>query len=289
MLSMILVTGATGTNGRPLVKLLRDRGLPVRALVRDAGKAQDLAADGAELALGDLADAATLERALEGVDRVLLLTPPSTGTLPLSRNFIEVAARTSRPHVMKFSALAVRPESPSRLLRWHAEAERALEQSGLAWTHLRPGFFMTNLLGAAQYVRDNGMLAQPWSAGQLAMVDPRDTVAVAAAILADPGPHAGKRYDITGPEALDGPGYAAVLSEVLGKPVQFADLPAEAFGGMLRGMGTPEELVLGLVELTDEIRTNGYATVDPQATRTIGGITPTSFRQFVQDHAAAFS
>src|SRR5438876_8806251 len=127
---MILVTGANGRTGSELVRLLAARGAPVRALVRDAAKGVPLGKLGAEVAVGDFGEPATLEQAVESVRKVYLCTPPDQRKLELEENVVDAAARAGVEHVVKMSSIGASRDSPMTLLRWHREIEEYLEASG---------------------------------------------------------------------------------------------------------------------------------------------------------------
>src|SRR5947209_8776705 len=135
---MILVTGATGTNGREVVKALRALGTDVRALVRDPQKGKDLAALGATLAVGDFTQSATLASALQGCERAFLLSAVSQDIPAQERMFAELAKEGGVQHLVKFSADGADPYSELLFGRLHGQGEKAVEATGVAWTHLRP-------------------------------------------------------------------------------------------------------------------------------------------------------
>lgn len=279
----ILLVGGNGTVGRHVVAELVARGAPARALVRSRARATAVEGTGLPMAVGDLADAASLDAALDGVDRVFLSSSPSRRVAELHGNLVDAARRAGVRHVVRVSALGASPRSPNELLRGHAEAEAHLEASGVVFTHLRPAWFMQNLLGYAPWIAAHGELPVPIGRGTLAMIDTRDVARVAAAALTASG-HEGRTYRLTGPEALSFDRVAAVLSEVLGRPIRHRDLPPEeARRGMVAG-GMPEWLADGVLGLFR------HAPVDPPAevTRDVEAATgapPTPLAAFVRDHA----
>jgi uncharacterized protein YbjT (DUF2867 family) len=136
---MILVTGSTGTNGIEIVRLLSRVGVPCRALVRNPHKAaifSDL--PGVEVVEGDLARPETLASVLAGVDKALLCSSIGPDLVKLQGNFVRAAKETGVPYAVKFSGMGADIHSEWRFLRWHGEAERELEDSGLTFTHLQP-------------------------------------------------------------------------------------------------------------------------------------------------------
>src|SRR5438132_1228244 len=135
---MILVTGATGLNGSELVRRLSARGVPVRALVRNPGKAAALAAlPNVEIAVGDMLRPETLASPLQGVERAMLISSSDADMQTVQSNFIEAARRAGVRHVVKLSGIMPERDSPFRFARMHGEIEHQLETSGLAYTNLR--------------------------------------------------------------------------------------------------------------------------------------------------------
>src|SRR5262245_26038390 len=144
---MILITGATGKSGQEIVKALLDHDMIPRVLARDPAKAAMLLGDDVEIARGDFSDPSSVEAAMEGVEKALLLSPPSNQLVDIERDFIAVAKKSSVRHIVKLSAFGATPDAPTGFTQWHGISEENLKSSGLTWTILRPPFFMQNLLG----------------------------------------------------------------------------------------------------------------------------------------------
>ena len=179
---MILVTGATGSNGTKLLKLLTARNVPVRAMVRSPEKAGHLAAlPGVELCGGDFDDPASLERALQGMQRAFLLTNSTERAEDQQRAFVAAARRTGLQHIVKLSQFAADEGSPVRFLRYHAAVERAVVESGIPYTFIRPNLFMQGLLSLSHTIRTQGRFFAAAGDAAVSVVDVRDNAAVAAA------------------------------------------------------------------------------------------------------------
>ena len=165
---MILVTGATGNVGSALVGELKAAGADFKALVRNPEKAEALKADGVEVVMGDLGKPDTLAAALEGVDKVFLLSSVAPEMAEVQINLIDAAKESGSPHIVRMSAVKASSDSPMRIGRLHAEADAYLEASGLPYTILRPHFFMQNVMMGAQSVAAEGKLYMSFAKGELA-------------------------------------------------------------------------------------------------------------------------
>jgi uncharacterized protein YbjT (DUF2867 family) len=189
---MILITGATGTNGREIVKQLSNKGVKIRVMVRKRENAGLAHSSNIEYAIGNFDDLATLGGALAGVERAFLLSPSSAEQVTREGNFIRAAKRAGVHHVVRFSILGAEPDSPSRLIRRHGQAEQLLRDSGMAFTMLRPSYFMQNLLWYTKDIRSRGVFYSTLpTTCKHSHVDVRDNAAVAVAALTESG-HEGK-------------------------------------------------------------------------------------------------
>ena len=283
---MILITGATGRIGSATVQQLAASGLCVRALVRSLEKAASIAGPGVEVVRGDLEQTPSFEAALQGVTRALLVSPLDPRQVALQGNFIEAAKRAGPVHIVKISGLGTALDSPVRSGRWHAQTEAHLEASGLPFTHLRPLFFMQNLLRFAQAVAQTGEFAAALGEGKVAMIDVRDIAAVAVAALTMDG-HTGKAYTITGPEALTYDDVAKKLSWVTGKPVSYRDVPSAVVRQRLLETGMPDWYVEVQMDFHAALREGG-ASIVTDTVESVTGKPPRSFEQFAREHAALF-
>ena len=147
---MILVTGSTGLIGNEVLRRLSQAGVPALAFTRDLKKAQKM--PGVTWVAGDLGKPETLPAAFEGAKTLFLLTHYLEDMVELQRNAIAAARAAGVTHVVKVSAFAASDHSKAPIGRWHHEVEKELQESGLAWTMLRPHHFMQNLLAQAEYV-----------------------------------------------------------------------------------------------------------------------------------------
>lgn len=285
-MSTILVTGATGNVGSHLVGELRGRGEPVRAFVRDLAKARALLGDDVDLAVGDYGDPSSIAAALDGVDRVFLLAPTHPEMVEWESNILAAAAAAGVRRIVKLSTIGADPASDSRFASWQGRCEEVLTASAIPAVILRSANHMTNVLFFIDSIRELGKIFAPLDDAKIAMVDRRDLAAVAARTLTEDG-HDGRTYVLTGPEAITYGDVAEQLSAVLGRNVEFVDVPDEAaIGAALQG-GVPEWLAHGVVEV-DQLLRRGFNEQPTDVVRVLLGREPHSFAEFAQDVAAAF-
>src|SRR5882762_2440177 len=229
----ILITGAAGqvgAVGRAVTGLLLDRGLPVRALVRrEDERAAALRAAGAEVVVGDLLEPADVYRVVSGCRRVYFGMSVSPGYLEASVTMAAVAREVSLKALvnmsqMTVSQMSIQNTTPSPQQRQHWLSEQALAWSGLPVVTIRPtvfleGFFLP-LTGPT--VRDRGRIELPFGRGKTNPVATADVARVVAAVLADPRPHLGRLYELTGPRSQDMDGVAREFSDALNHEVTYA-------------------------------------------------------------------
>lgn len=285
-MTTVLVTGATGNIGGHLVAALQGRGVAVRAFVRDPGRAAALD-PGVDLAVGDFADPASLEAAMEGVDRVFLTSADGPDKVAHETAVIDAAAAAGVAQVVKLSTIGAAAGSPLPGFDWHGRIEEHLRRSELSQVVLRASFFMSNLLASADAVRNGGRLVAPAGRGRVAMIDPRDVAAVAAAVLAGDG-HDRRTYTLTGGQALSWHEAAAALATATGQPVEFVDVPEEAARQGLVEAGLPDWLVAHLIGAFGCIR-RGELESTTDTVRALTGRRPRTFADFARDHAPAFA
>ena len=280
---MILVLGSTGTTGRNVARHLVGAGVRPRLLVRSRDKAAEFEGK-AEIVQGDLEKPESLAAAMKGVEKMFLVSAGPRGA-DLEIQAVDIAKRAGVKHVVKLSVIGA--ESPVLVFsKWHARSEKHLMGSGLKWTMVRPGNFMSNALMWADTVRSQGSFYQPTGAGRWAAVDPADIGAVAAKALTGPG-HEGKAHTLTGPESLSAAQYAEKLSSVLEKPVKFVDVPPEAArDNLLRG-GMPPAYVDALLDLLAHMK-SGKLDVVTDTIEKVTGKKPGTFEAWARRNAAAF-
>jgi uncharacterized protein YbjT (DUF2867 family) len=284
---LILVTGAAGTTGSEVVRLLAAKGARVRALVRDPDKAKRFSGPGVETVVADLERPATLDKAFKGVDKIFLVSSPDPRVSLLHGNAIDAAKRAGAKQIVRLSAVAASTSCPARLLKWHGEVDERLSRSGISYAILRPHFFMQNLLGMRASIQGEGAIYLPAKEAKTAAIDTRDVGAAAVAVLTSEG-HSGRIYDLTGPESLDFAGIAAKLGKGLGRPVRYVDVPGDAAREALLAQGWPEFLADGFVEMLAFFATGAGADVTGTVEK-LTGVKPRSVETFAKDYAGILS
>ena len=283
----LLVTGATGTIGQELTRLLSERGIPFRAMVRSPKDAQALTAlAGAEVVAGDFNDPASMAQALQGIKRAFLLTNSSESTESQQLAFVAEAQKAGVHHLVKQSQLSASLDSPVRFLRYHAVVEQAVQASGMDFTFLRPNLFMQGLLAFQKSIAEQGQFFAPIGDAKVSVIDIRDIAAAAAAALTEEG-HAGKIYTLTGPEALTHAQMADQLSTALGQHITFVDIAPEAMRQALLGFGFPTWQADGLIEDYAHYSRNEASAIESGVQDATGQL-PWSFADFARDFAPAF-
>src|SRR5438309_10535611 len=285
--TMVVVTGATGLNGKELLRRLSARGVAVRALVRNPAKAGAIAAlPQVEIVEGDMARPETLTAALRDVDRAMLISSSDPMMLDVQSNFIDAAGKARVKHIVKLSGIMPELDSAFRFARMHGEIERRLEASGIAFTHLRAGEFMPAYFRQAPAIAAKGAMFLPMADARIASIDVGDIAEVAATVLTNPG-HEGKIYPLTGPVALTMTEVAEKLSAATGKTIRYINVPPEAASKAQLAAGMPPYLADALFELFAERRNGKEAKVWPDAEALLGR-PPTSFDEFATRNASVF-
>jgi uncharacterized protein YbjT (DUF2867 family) len=283
---MILVVGGTGTIGSEVVRLLKGQDVPFRVLVRDPVKADALRAQRIETAAGDLRQPQTLPDALRGVERVFVVTPLVPDQVRMRAALITAAKAARVRHVVMSTGIGASPDSPLQIGRWHGENQRQLQESGMIWTFVQPGFFMQNLLMYAGSIREKGEFYLPLGDGKVSWIDARDIAAVAVKALTEPG-HENKAYPLTGPEALTCGEMATILSNVLRRTVRHVPITLEQARQAMVAAGMPDVLADAMNEL-NALAQAGHVAGVLDTVETVTGRPARSFRRFADDHAAAF-
>jgi uncharacterized protein YbjT (DUF2867 family) len=285
---MILITGATGRTGGQAARDLAARGVPVRALVRDAAKAAPLASAGVEIAIGDAADAAAVRAALRGVDRVAIIFPNGEQQAALERQVVDLSVEAGVGHIVKVSSMESLPTAHNPVHRTHWASEEHIRATGCAWTMVRPSFYMQNFLANAFTIKTEGKFCYPFGEqGAAVLTDSRDAGALTAQCLAMQG-HEGKRYDVTSPDKLSFHEVAEVFSRELGRKVEYVPQDPAAYKAYLGKFLASRWHLDAVCDIFAGIAA-GYV-VDPTDTfRRVMGRPATTLAQFIREHRAVFT
>lgn len=283
--SMILVTGATGTIGRELVRVLVARGERVRAITRDPAKAGPFP-DGVEVVRADFADPASLLDAARGADAVFMLSAPGPTVAEHDEAILAAARAADVPKAVKLSAIGT-GETATGGKDWHAPGEEALRNSGLAWTILRPSSFASNALSWVDAIRGGHPIPNPAGDGAQGVIDPADVAEVAARALTT-SDHDAATYTLTGPELITTPEMAGVLAEITGRTVETVPLTTDAYEARLTAAGLDPDFVRVAVHGASLVASGGNAVVTGDVERVLGRPGRT-FADWATAHRAAFT
>ncbi|HTW17805.1 MAG TPA: SDR family oxidoreductase [Nocardioides sp.] len=237
----VLVTGTSGHLGRLTVLALLDRGVPASEIVataRDLTAIADLAERGVQTRRADYGDPASLDAALAGVDRVLLVSSNAVGArLEHHRNVIDAAARADVA-LLAYTSVLRADTSSLGLAADHLATEDALKQSGVPFTLLRNGWYTENYTENTAAALASGQVLGAAGEGRISAATRRDFAEAAAVVLAE-GEHAGAVYELAGDDAFTMAEYAAALGAATGQEIAYTDLPAEEYAAALESAGVP--------------------------------------------------
>ena len=275
----VLITGATGNIGSEVIKYLMEKKMPLRALVRDPSKAVKLKEQGIELSCGDLLQPKTLLAALQGIEKAFLVTANDPRQVEMESNFIDAAQKAGVRHIVKLSVMGA-GELPSTFQQWHRQSEEHLENSGMAWTHLRPNMLMQNMRWFAQMIAQSGVIYNAVGDTKISHVDARDVAAVAAICFTEIG-HESQSYILTGSQAITFSEIADIFAKALGRSVAYVDLPPAELKAARLANGEPEWYLDAELELLACWR-QGAGTAVTNAIADITHHPATTYEEFAQ-------
>ena len=282
---MILVTGASGNVGKTVLQEVAKSGAKHRAMYRSAAEAAKAPA-GTETVIADFAKPETLSAALKGVESVYLVCSPIPELVQLESNMIDACVAAGVRHVVQNSAVGAGDYDKS-FPSWHRKVEEKLKETRLAWTILRPNSFHQNVVAFfAPTIRTQGLFYNSMRDAKNSFLDVKDIAVVAARSLAG-GEHAGKIYDLNGPEAIDYTELARKISKVAGREVKYVDIPMDAQRKALLEQGTPEWLVSALLDLQQYYLSGKGGETDGLLQKLLGRA-PITMDEFLKENAAEF-
>jgi uncharacterized protein YbjT (DUF2867 family) len=282
---MILVTGASGSVGKTVLHEVAKSGARYRAMYRSASEAAK-APTGTETAIADFAKPDTLGTALQGVESLYLVCSPIPELIELESNMIGACLAAGVKHVVLNSAMGAGDYEKS-FPSWHRKVEDKLKDTRLSWTILRPNSFHQNVVAFfAPSIRAQGVFYSSMQNARNSFIDVRDIAAVAAKALAG-GEHAGKTYELNGPEALNYTELAEKISRAAAREVRYVDIPMEAQRQAMIEQQMPEWLVTALLELQEYYTGGKGGNVDGVLQQLLGR-PPIRMDQFLAEVAGEF-
>ncbi|HEY3193490.1 MAG TPA: NAD(P)H-binding protein [Solirubrobacterales bacterium] len=274
---MILVTGATGNAGGGVVNGLLERGADVRGLVRQGS---DDLPDGVVAAPGDLNDPDSLHGPLEGVSAVFLLS----GYEGLERTLELMRDAGVERVVLLSSSAAPSGDLSNAVARYHILSERAVHDSGLPWTFLRPNSFMSNALRWLPQLENGDVIHGPFADVPISTIHPDDLGAVAALALTT-ADHEGRTYRLSGPEALRPAEQVAILAKFSGRDLRFEAQTDEEARAEMEGQ-MPKEYVDAFFNFFREGAID--ETTVHRTVKEVTGKEPRTFEEWAEANAEAF-
>lgn len=279
-----LVIGATGNVGGEVVNLLLEKGHQVRALVRDASRADQLP-KGIGIAVGDLTDAASLTAAAKGIDGVFFMQVGPDQKQ--AQDMIDACKANGVRRLVALSSIGTVLEPLPTIGGMIAARDQVLRRSGLDVTYLRPNALMSNAMWWQKSIKDAGRVVDATGSGLTVPVDPHDIARVGVLALTQDG-HAGKGYILNGPEALSARQQVEIIAEAAGRPIGFVSVTPEELERQSVADGTPAQMAAALKDLNELFRA-GRAGVVADDVQNLTGVAPRTFRAWCEEHAKAFA
>lgn len=284
MSDRILVTGVTGNVGKEVINQLIGQGLPVKAAARNLAKAESADLKGSEIVLFDYDRPETFEPALAGVGRLFIIPPPvNPRQHELIIPLVDMAAQTGVKHIVNLSTMDAENNEtlPLRI------AEKYIENSGIAYTLLRPNRFMQNCNGfMREGIKEQGGIYLPADGAKTSYIDIRDIAAVSVTALTTEH-HLNKVYTLTGGKALDHYEMAKILSNVTGKKIQYFAMSDEDMRGALKSAGWTDKSIEMLIDLYRSAKHGDTEYVSPDVANILGRA-PITFEQYACDYAESW-
>lgn len=284
---LITVTGSTGTIGSELVRLLSDASVATRAVLRDWSKARRLTH--VVWLQADLHDDTLLEPTLTGTTRLFLLSDNEPGFGAMQIAVIRAAERLGVAHVVKLSALGASNHSNSSIAREHWEVEQVLEKTSMSWTILRPHAFMQNWLDdVAESARTERTIYSPIGDGRVPFIDTRDIAAVASEALLHPEAHRGRKYVLTGGEAVGYAELATAVSTVTGTTVSYRQISMDDARARAEKRGVSPPLIDAMLAIAAYQKAGGPTAKTSDGVERILGRPPRTIVDFARDYVDRF-
>jgi uncharacterized protein YbjT (DUF2867 family) len=281
MSKKVLITGATGNIATLVIPALIENGITVRAFVRNAKKAESLEKLGVEIFTGDLSDQQSINEAAKGMDAVLSITAAGPNAIPQASAITKAAQQAGVKHLVRMSAIKAAEDAPTENGRSHFKSDKEIMDSGIAYTILRPHFFMQNLFMSVPTILEQGNMYWGMGQGKLGMIDVRDIADCIVTLLTNGG-HEGKIYNPTGASSITFTEAAAIIAKGIVKPVHYIPIPIAAVGEALRSMGQGEWVAQLMMDYS-KAYSEGWGDYTNDDVKTITGHKARSFQQFFDE------
>jgi uncharacterized protein YbjT (DUF2867 family) len=284
---MIVITAPTGSIGHQVLENLLDSGEPIRVIARDPSRLSSQARGRVEVVQGSHGDSDVVNQAFAGADSVFWLVPPDPHAASVEAAYVDFtrpacdAFKSQKvKRVVGVSALGRGVATNTGLVSASLAMDDLIASTGVSYRALTMPSFIDNILRQVEAIKNQGMFFSPISGDRkLPTCASRDIASVAAALLLDHAWSGQGSVAVLGPEDLSHDDMAQIMSEVLGKPVRFQQIPGEAFKATLTGHGMSEAMAQGTLDMM-AAKNEGLDNAEP---RTPQSTTPTSFRQWCEE------
>lgn len=281
---MILITGATGTIGQELCKLLAQSNIQARAMCRKEEQLAQFTDMGLEAVIGDFDNPESLKNAMQGCERLFLLTT-APNQFKHYKMGIDIALETNVKHIVKISAADANIQSDVLWAKENAQGDHYLRSKNIGWTILKPTGFMQNFLEAKRGIA-KGILPSIKLNGSVACIDIRDIAQVAKVVLTEVN-HNGAMYFITGPEIISYKDAAEKLTKALGYEVKNVAITTDDMRKRLEAVGLEDWRIDSII--AQEVVKNGFSVDVTEEVKRLTGQEPISFEQFATDFKNQFA
>lgn len=281
MSKKVLVTGATGNIASLVIPQLIEKGVSVRAFVRNVSKAEKWKKMGVEIVEGEFSSADQLNEATKGMDVVLSITPPSEDAFENASAITRAAKNNGVKHLIRISAIGAAADAPTENGKLHYKTDEDIKAAGIPYTILRPQFYMQNVFMSAPSIMEQGNMYWGMGEGKLGMIDIRDIADACVSLIVNGG-HENKIYNPTGPASITFSEVAKMIAEGIESPVNYIAVPLEAVGDAIRKAGWGEWSAQMMMDYS-KAYSNGWGDFINNDIETITGKKPRSFQNFFNE------
>lgn len=277
----VLVTGATGTIGRDVVRLISQSGTPVRAMARSEKKLAELSGPDVTPVAAENLDTMAATDAAKGADVMVMITPAAPDATKQASSLLAAAKRAGMRKIVRVSAIKAAPDGPTDNTRQHAQTESEIRSSGLDHVFLRPSYFMQNMFMAAESLATDHSFSFAMGDGRIGMIDTRD-IALCAKQCASSDKWNGQALELTGPQSIGFVDVAGILSAISGKRIHYNPIAPQAAYDFIEGAGWGAWMA-ALTRDYGAAYGAGWGDFVTSNVNEIAGREPCSFEQFVRE------